>query len=145
MLTLLGLGDYLAKLDPRLSWSEHLQYVLILCETHVQRAFKKKFNNHEATSVIPLIFNARSKAEVLGIMDKTSRKWPETAYWFKNKITSWILAGITSEASKIPINWWKLAPHHTRISESSHYRDNEAVGRKQALLTAIIRYIYIYI
>jgi hypothetical protein len=143
MLTRIGLGDYLATLDPRMSWSEHLEYVLILCETHVQRAFKKKFNNHEATSVIPLIFNARSKAEVLAIMDSTSAKWPETKHWFQNKMTSWVLAGITSEASKIPIHWWKLAPHHTGISESSHYRDNEAVGRKQALLTAIIRCVYL--
>ncbi|KAJ5876479.1 uncharacterized protein N7529_002063 [Penicillium soppii] len=122
-----------------MSWSEHLPFVLVLCETHVQRAFEKKFNNHEATAVIPLIFSARSKAEVLAIMDHTSAKWPETKHWFQNNMTSWVLTGIISEMSKVPIHWWNLAPHHKGISESSQYRDNEAVCRKQALLTTIIR------
>lgn len=138
-----GLGDYLATLDPRMSWSEHLPFVLVLCETHVQRAFGKKFNNHEATAVIPLIFSARSKAEVLAIMDHTSAKWPETKHWFQNNMTSWVLTGIISEMSKVPIHWWNLAPHHKGISESSQYRDNEAVCRKQALLTTIIRYVHL--
>ncbi|KAK9342745.1 hypothetical protein V1522DRAFT_447941 [Lipomyces starkeyi] len=124
---------------PRWTWSGHLQHVLILCQTHVKRAFRKKFPDHEATSAIDLIWSVNSKAEVLQIMDEVVEKWPETKAWFRHKKSDWILAGITSEASKIPIEWWTNAPHHTGISESSHFHDNEAVGRKQALLTAILR------
>jgi len=116
-----------------------LQHVLILCQTHVKRAFRKKFPDHEATAAIDLIWTANSKAEVIQIMDDVAEKWPETQKWFANKKVDWILAGITSEASKIPIRWWTNAPHHTGISESSHFHDNEAVGRKQALLAAILR------
>ena len=136
----LGFGDYLAGLDPRWTWSEHLQNILLLCQTHVKRAFRKRFPSHEATSSIDMIWNATSKAEVIRIMDEVAEKWPETEKWFQNKKVDWILAGITPEASKIPIEWWMNAPHHTGISESSHFHDNEAVGRKQALLTAILRY-----
>jgi hypothetical protein len=109
----------------------------------VKRAFLKKFPGHEATASIDMIWNANSKAEVIRIMDEVTEKWPETLRWFQNKKVDWILAGITPEASKIPIEWWMNAPHHTGISESSHFHDNEAVGRKQALLTAILRYLII--
>ena len=106
----------------------------------MKRAFQKRFPGHEATSSIDKIWNANSKAEVIRIMDEAIEKWPETESWFQNKKVDWIPAGITPEASKIPIEWWMNAPHYTGISESSHFQDNEAVGRKQALLTAILRY-----
>ncbi|KAJ5110975.1 hypothetical protein N7532_001510 [Penicillium argentinense] len=123
-----GLGDYLVGLDPRWTWSEHLQHVLILCQTHVKRAFRKRFPDHEATAAIDLIWSANSKAEVIQIMDDVAEKWPETQKWFQNKKVDWILAGLTSEASKIPIDWWTNAPNHTGISESSHFHDNEAIN-----------------
>ncbi|OOQ86331.1 hypothetical protein PEBR_21922 [Penicillium brasilianum] len=132
------LGDYLASLDPRWTWQEHLQRVLIFCETHVKRAFKKKFGAHDATPLIDLILRADELSKVLGYMDQAAEVWPETANWFKNKRTPWILAGLTREASKIPIYWWIAAPHHTGICESSHFVDNEAIGRKQSLLAAIL-------
>lgn len=75
-------------------------------------------------------------------MDKATKEWPETANWFKSKQVPWILAGLTREASKIPINWWISAPHHTGICESGHFVDNEAIGRKQSLLSAILKYEY---
>ena len=77
-----------------------------------------------------MIWNATSKAEVIRIIDKVAEKQPETEKWFQNKKVDWILARITLEASKIPIKQWINAPHYTRISESSHFHDNEAVGRK---------------
>ncbi|KAJ5081543.1 hypothetical protein NUU61_009807 [Penicillium alfredii] len=134
-----GLGDYLAGLDPRWTWSEHLQHVLIFCQTHVKRAFRKKFGDHPATAIINYIWEADSKQAVLSLMEAMISQFPETESWVKNKQVDWILSSITPEASKIPIHWWIQAPHHTGICESSHFVDNEAVGRKQALLTAILR------
>ncbi|KAJ6002324.1 hypothetical protein N7522_007551 [Penicillium canescens] len=134
-----GLGDYLASRDPRWNWHEHLERVLLFCEVHVKRAFFKKFPRHPAFGVITMIFQSTSKDEVIRCMDKASEEFPETANWFKNKRASWILAGITCEASKIPIDWWIAAPHHTGICESSHFVDNEAIGRKQSLLTAVLK------
>lgn len=87
-----------------------------------------------------MIWNANSKAEVIRIMDEVVEKWLETEKWFQNKKVDWILAGITLEASKIPIEWWMNVLYYTGISESSHFYDNEVVGRKQALLTVILRY-----
>lgn len=115
--------------------------MIIFCQTHVKRAFRKKFPDHTATGIINLILNAESKKDVLDLMHQLVEYWPETKNWISNKKTDWILAGLTSEQSKIPIDWWNNAPHHTGISESSHYRDNEAIGRKQALLTAILRLV----
>lgn len=120
MLNILGLGDYLASLDPRQTRQEHLQRVLIFCETHIKRAFKKKFGTHDATPLIDLIPRADELSKVLRYMDQATGVWPETANWFKNKRTPWILAGLTREASKIPIYWWMAAPNHTRFYESSH-------------------------
>jgi hypothetical protein len=105
----------------------------------VKRAWRKRFPSHPASGFIDLMWNATSKAEVLKLMQETETQWPETKNWFKGKRADWILAGLTQEASKIPISWWNNAPKHTGVSESSHYHDNEAVGRKQALLTAILR------
>lgn len=106
----------------------------------MKRAFLKRFPGHEATSSLDMMWNANSKAEVIRIIDKAAEKWPETEKWFQNKKTDWILAGITPEASKIPIEWWMNAPHPTGMSDNSRFHDNEAVSQKQALLTAILRY-----
>jgi hypothetical protein len=112
---------------------------LILCRVHIKRAFRKKFGSHPATSVIDLAFASKSKSEVLKYFNEASTTWPETANWFKNKQHDWLLAGLTGEASRIPIQWWTMAPHHTGICESSHFVDNEAIGRKNSLLGAILK------
>jgi hypothetical protein len=71
-------------------------------------------------------------------MDQTIEEWPETRTWFGQKRAPWILAGLSHKASKIPIEWWTNAWKHTGLSESSHFHDNHAIGRKRALLTAIL-------
>jgi hypothetical protein len=133
-----GFGDYLHQIDPRYTWSEHLHHILIFCQVHVRRAFRKRFGEHEATQVLDMIFEATSKAELQEIMKETTKKWPETTHWVQSKQVDWILAGLSSEHSKIPIQWRRNAPHHTGVSESRHFVDNEAVGRKLPILTAII-------
>lgn len=141
-----GFGEYLvSKTQPKtkysgLSWNEHLFYVMVFCETHIKRAFFKKWRNHPAMAAVDQILRANSIHHVHAIIKDASEAWPETAKWFKNKDVPWILAGMTKEASKIPINWWILAQHHTGSCESSHFMDNEAVGRKRSLLGAILGY-----
>ncbi|KAJ5800659.1 uncharacterized protein N7518_002727 [Penicillium psychrosexuale] len=135
-----GFGEYLASIMPKagLSWNEHLFHVLVFCETHVRRAFLKRWRDHPGIGAIDDLLVANSIHKVYAIMKDASDKWPETAFWFKNKQVPWILSGITREASKIPIDWWIAAQHHTGSCESSHFMDNEAVGRKKSLLGAIL-------
>jgi hypothetical protein len=135
---ILGFGDYLHELQPSKTWREHLLYVFILCKVHVRRAFRKKFGEHNDLPYLTELFDASSMTELRDIIDEVSQRFLETANWFKNKLPPWILAGINSEASKIPEQWWANAYHHTGISESSHFMDNEAVGRKLSLLSAIL-------
>lgn len=105
----------------------------------MKRAFDKKFPGHPVRGLIHRLFNANSLQEVYAWFDQITAEYPETTNWFNNKRVSWILAAVTCEASKIPINWWTNAPHHTGVCESSHFVDNQAVGRKQALLTAVLK------
>jgi hypothetical protein len=139
MLIRLGLGHYLHSIDPSRTWREHLEYILIFCETHILRAFQKKFPGHPGKAIIVRMRRAKSLAEFHGYLNEAIRNFPETAHWFKTKLTPWILAAFTKEASRIPIDWWLAAPHHTGICEASHFIDNEAVGRRLTLLSAVLR------
>ena len=38
-------------------------------------------------------------------MDEAAERWPETKTWFRNKRADWVLAGMTTETSKIPVEW----------------------------------------
>ena len=60
--------------------------------------------------------------------------------WLKHKCKDWILAGLCIGESRIPFQWWMLAPHHTGISESSHFQDNNFTGHKLPLLAAVLKY-----
>jgi hypothetical protein len=123
-----------------LSWNEHLFYTLVFCRTHIRQAFRKKYPDHPATGVIEDILAAEDLRTVHTYITEAIAKWPETEPWFKNKKVPWVLSGITRGASKIPINWWKAAQHHTGACESSHFMENEAVGRKKSLLGAVLGY-----
>lgn len=113
--------------------------MLIFCQVRVRRAFRKRLPDHPATYTLDLIWEAKTKQDVIDLLDQMASTWPETSNWVKNKKKDWILAALSSQHSKIPIDWWNNATHHTGISESSHFMDNEAVGRKQALLTGILK------
>jgi hypothetical protein len=86
-----------------------------------------------------MILQSNSKSEILAYFDEAIEKWPETKAWFNSKRADWILASLSHETSKIPITWWQLAPHHTGLCESSHFVDNEAIGRKQTLVGAVLK------
>jgi hypothetical protein len=66
--------------------------------------------------------------------------YPELATWLKSKRKDWILAGLSQEKSKVPIEWWTFARSHTGISESSHFADNNFTGRQLSVLAAIMKY-----
>ena len=49
-----------------------------------------------------------------------------------------MLAALTKEHSKIPLQWWDIALKHTGLAESSHFQDNNWTGRKLTLLGALL-------
>jgi hypothetical protein len=120
-------------------WNEHLQHLLIFCRTHIQRNFQKKFGDHPAKHLLHLIWEAKSKPELLEHMDEISSTYPETKSWIDHKKTPWILAGLSPEQSKIPIEFWIIARKDTGVSESSHFMDNNFTGRRLSLLTTVLR------
>ncbi len=86
------------------------------------------------------LWNMNSIGKVLEKMQSISKEYPELKSWIKSKQKGWILAGLTSEQSKIPIQWWTYARHHTGLAESSHFQDNNFTGRKLSLLGAVLKY-----
>ncbi|PYH88476.1 hypothetical protein BO71DRAFT_136463 [Aspergillus ellipticus CBS 707.79] len=134
-----GLGDYLHKLDPRREWTEHLPYIIIFCQTHVQRNFRKKFGDHPAKYKIRGLWEASTTQEILEHIQCLSTEYPELKHWLENKKPPWILSGLAAELSKIPYLDWIYARKHTGLSESSHFQDNNYTGRKLSLLAAVLR------
>ena len=124
------MGDYLSEPDGRFTWSEHLKHVVFFLRDTCETAFDEKFPGPEAWAVIDLIWQADSKAEVLSLMGQAVRAWPETKSWFNGKCQDGILPAFTAEISKISVVPYMDAPQHAGMSESSHYADIEAVGRK---------------
>jgi hypothetical protein len=86
------------------------------------------------------LWEAKTKSDVLERMQYICTRYPETKRWIDSKRRPWILSGLTLEQSKIPVEHWMYARKHTGISESSHFQDNNAVGRKQSLLAAVLKY-----
>ncbi|OJD12483.1 hypothetical protein ACJ73_09344, partial [Blastomyces percursus] len=135
-----GFGDFLHSLDPTKTWSEHLQHMLIFCRTHLQRNFRKKFGpNHPAGHLVAQIWDMNNKRDILEQMDTMAKLWPELKTWLNSKRKDWILSALTLEQSRISADWWTFARNHTGITESSHFADNEFVGRKQTLLAAVLK------
>jgi hypothetical protein len=64
--------------------------------------------------------------------------YPELTKWLKHKETSWIMSGLAQSESKVAINYWIYARKHTGISESSHFQENNRVGRKTSMLRACL-------
>lgn len=72
-------------------------------------------------------------------MDNICSVYPELKKWIDSKRPAWILAGLSKERSKIPVEWWDFARKHTGLEESSHFQDNNYTGRKLSLLAAVLR------
>jgi len=139
MLTRLGFGDFLHNLDPEREWDEHLQHMLVFCQVHVKRNFRKKHPNHAALYVVGQIWEAKTIEELEAKMDSISSVYPELKSWINSKKAPWILAGLTPETSKVPTEWWDYARKHTGAGESSHFSDNTFAGRKLTMLKACLR------
>jgi hypothetical protein len=137
-LTFKGLGDFLAKRDPTRTWSEHIQYILIFCRVHLQRNFHKRWPRHAVLHSMKDIFEGDSVQEIVRRIDGICSVYPELKPWFKNKRKDWMLAALTKEHSKIPLQWWDIALKHTGLAESSHFQDNNWTGRKLTLLGALL-------
>ncbi|KAI9751102.1 MAG: hypothetical protein M1835_001264, partial [Candelina submexicana] len=134
-----GFGEFLHDLDSSREWHEHLEHMLVFCQVHTKRNFKKRFPNHPATHLIAQLWEAETVDELDERMTSIGLLYPKLKTWIKHRQTTWILAGLCQEKSRIPTYWWLLARSHTGIEESSHYQDNEYAGRKLSLLASILR------
>lgn len=105
------------------------------------RNFRKKFGDHPAKAHVRLIWEARSRDEVIEKIRSFQSIFhdPKLDRWLNHKLTPWILAGLCIGQSKIPSKWWLIARQHTNIGESSHFQDNNFTGRKLSLLAAVLK------
>lgn len=117
-------------------------HMLIFCKVHVQRNFRNKLGDHPAKDHLHQLWQATSHDEFLDMINHIISLYPDEKLerWLKHKCKDWILAGLCIGGSRIPYQWWMLAPHHTGISESSHFQDNNFTGRKLPLLAAVLKY-----
>lgn len=138
-----GLGDYLHSLDPTRTWEEHLQHMLVFCRVHVIRNFMKKHCAHDLTHHIRALWdNAEDITQLRAHMDSICDERPELKPWFKGKYASWVLAGLSKEASLVDYIYWILARKDTNRAESSHHQDNCFTGYRNSLLGSILKYAY---
>ena len=139
MLTFAGFGDFLHDLDPEREWHEHLKHMLVFCSVHVKRNFAKRFPKHPARHIINQIWHEATLEALLERMDSICTLYPELKSWINSKKADWILAGLTTEQTKVPYHWWVYARKHLGIGESSHFSDNNYTGRNISLLAAVLR------
>jgi hypothetical protein len=137
-----GFGDYLHDINPALDWDEHLLHVLVFCQVHVKRNFRKKFGDHAAKESIYKLWNSSSRDELLGKVDSILQLFPgdKLKRWLQHKTSKpWILGALCPGQSKMDYEHWRLVSKQTNISESSHFQDNNATGRKLSLLGGVLR------
>lgn len=135
----LGLGDYLHSLDRSRTWEEHLQYILVFCITHLKRNFAKKYPKHPLRyAILDKLFDSKSREEVRQNMHSMCLLYPELKQWIVNKQPQWILSGLVQSESKVPTSYWIHAKKHTGDSESSHFQENNFVGRGRSLVAAAL-------
>jgi hypothetical protein len=68
--------------------------------------------------------------------------YPELKSWFKGKQKPWIVSAFVQAESKILNLSWTYAWKNSNLAEITHSEENNAVGRKVALLTGVLRYVY---
>lgn len=134
-----GLGQFLHMLDNSRTWTEHLQHQLIFCQVHIRRNFRKQFPIHPAQHMLHHLFEATTCKDYLERIQGFIAVHPELRSWFKAKQKPWIISAIAKGASKIPSMHWVYARKNSNLAEVSHFEENNACGRKLALLTGILR------
>jgi hypothetical protein len=142
-----GFGDYLQEIYPALDWDEHLLHIFVFCQVHVKRNFRKKFGDHPAKESVYQLWNSSSRDELLKKVDGILEVFADDKLkrWLQHKTSKpWILGALCPGQSKmgyVAYEYWRLVSKHTNISESSHFLDNNATGRKLSLLGGVLRYV----
>ena len=142
----IGLGDYLYSLDPSREWDEHLQHLLVFCTVHLKRNFAKRFPHHPARYIIiDKLFTTSgpvTRSALAAHMHSMCTLYPELRTWIINKQPQWLLSGICQSESRVAIEDWTLAKKHTGDSESSHFQENNFIGRGRSICAAALLYVY---
>ena len=102
-------GDYLHTINPSCEWDEHLQYMLVFCLVHVKQNFAKHFPTHKTRYIIEQIWQVETEQTLMAHMQSICTLHPELTSWINNKKTTWILARLAKEKSKVPHKWWAYA------------------------------------
>ncbi|EXX66266.1 hypothetical protein RirG_125470 [Rhizophagus irregularis DAOM 197198w] len=137
----LGLGQYLLNSKyPHLTLIEHLQHIYKLCQVHYKRNIdKNKALSSEIRSAMYIVSNLNTQNEVLKILHKIRDCGePGTTAWVKDKLTPWVLSGISSVFSKMDHIIWSQTPNNTNAGESAHANVNRD-GCNLSLLARIVR------
>lgn len=133
-----GLGEYLHMLDPSRDWEEHLQYILIFCQVHIRRNFRKRFPNHPVQHTLHTLWECDSREAYAERVRGITAAYPELKNWFQGKMKPWMVSAFVQSESKVPKLSWAYARKNSNLAEVSHFEENNAVGRKLTLLTAML-------
>ncbi|GES87838.1 hypothetical protein GLOIN_2v1763409 [Rhizophagus clarus] len=124
----LGLGQYLNSRYLHLTPTEHLENV-----------DKNKQLSNEIRNSMYLIPTLDTKDDVLAVIDKIQNCGEsEAAAWAKDKLTPWVLSGISSAFTKMDRTIWNKTPNNTNVGESAHENVNRD-GRNLSILAGVIR------
>ena len=135
----IGLGTYLDAVSGfEWGWEKHLEHVLIFCQVHVERNFRKKFQQHKAFSILNQLWEAETYEEYVERIQSLCRQYPDLRSWLRGKQKGWIASGLVRRLSKIPGTYWGYARKNTNIAEVTHAEDNNATGRGLTVLGAVI-------
>lgn len=132
-----GLGEYLQDQDPTRTWEEHLQHTLIFCRVHVHRNLWSKYRDQVAPATLRPAFLAKTYESYIRRINRLCYTYPFLTSWFRNKRKLWIVSGLVKKVSLMNRETWARTNKNTNISESSHFEDNTAVGRRRPLGSAI--------
>lgn len=100
----------------------------------------KRFGNHPGRhTVLNDLFGGSTRAALLDNMRSICRQYPDLKRWIRHKQAHWLVSGLAHSESKVPIEYWTIARKHTGLCESSHFQENNYVGRKTSMLHACLK------
>lgn len=111
----------------------------------MKRAFRKATRDPKAGEQLDTVLASETKQQYLEGVVRICAAYPdELKTWFHGKRVDWVRAALVPRTSHIPGIYLSYARRETNIIEASHAEDNNAAGRKQSLLGAILGYILRY-
>ncbi|CAB4408770.1 unnamed protein product [Rhizophagus irregularis] len=137
-----SLSQYLNSKYPHLTPTEHLKHIYKLCQVHYKRNVdKNKQLSNEIRNAMYLIPILDTKEEVLTVIDKIQNcDESGAAAWAKDKLTPWVLSGISSAFTKMNRIVWNKTPNNTNAGESAHANINQD-GQNLSILAGVIRQV----